>query len=366
MMGLHKLTQALMLVLAPLCVQAADSAKPVVNLYIWGEYLAPDTLKNFEAKTGIHVVADHFDSLETVETKLLTGRSGYDLVLTAGQHLSRAIESGAIQPLDKARVPHFAGVGDEFRQHMAVFDPGNRYAGIYAWGTTGVGYQDEAIKQRLPNAPTDSWAMLFDPAVVAKFADCGVSLLNDPNEVFAAVMKYMGLDINRQNLDDLKLAEQQLAKIRPYIRYFDNDLNISDLANGNTCVAMSWNGNVAIAGGQAEAANKPFKLSYHIPKEGTLIWFDAMVIPKDAPHPQAGLALMDYLMTPEVIAPITDTIHYANAITAADGLVNASIRNDPGTYPPADVRATLYSKNDNGKAFNRALIRAFSRLKSGL
>lgn len=318
MMGLHKLTQALMLVLAPLCVQAADSAKPVVNLYIWGEYLAPDTLKNFEAKTGIHVVADHFDSLETVETKLLTGRSGYDLVLTAGQHLSRAIESGAIQPLDKARVLQFAGVGDEFRQHMAVFDPGNRYAGIYAWGTTGVGYQDEAIKQRLPNAPTDSWAMLFDPAVVAKFADCGVSLLNDPNEVFAAVMKYMGLDINRQNLDDLKLAEQQLAKIRPYIRYFDNDLNISDLANGNTCVAMSWNGNVAIAGGQAEAANKPFKLSYHIPKEGTLIWFDAMVIPKDAPH------------------------------------------------PPADVRATLYSKNDNGKAFNRALIRAFSRLKSGL
>jgi putrescine transport system substrate-binding protein len=147
-MGLHKLTQALLLVLAPLCVQAADSEKPVVNLYIWGEYLAPDTLKNFEAKTGIHVVADHFDSLETVETKLLTGRSGYDLVLTAGQHLSRAIESGAIQPLDKARVPHFAGVAEEFRQHMAVFDPGNRYAGIYAWGTTGVGYQEEAIKQR--------------------------------------------------------------------------------------------------------------------------------------------------------------------------------------------------------------------------
>ena len=348
-------------------VQAlAAEAPKQVNLFIWGEYLAPDTLKNFEAKTGIHVVADHFDSLETVETKLLTGRSGYDLVLTAGQHLSRAIESGAIQPLDKARVPHFAGVGEEFRQHMAVFDPGNRYAGIYAWGTTGVGYQEEAVKKRLPDAPKDSWAMLFDPAVVSKFADCGVSLLNDPNEVFAAVMKYMGLDINRQNLDDLKLAEQQLAKIRPYIRYFDNDLNISDLANGNTCVAMSWNGNVAIAAGQAEAANKPFKLSYRIPKEGTLIWFDAMVIPKDAPHPEAGLALMDYLMTPEVMAPITDTIHYANAITAADGLVDASIRNDPGTYPSAEVRATLYSKNDNGKAFNRALIRAFSRLKSGL
>jgi putative spermidine/putrescine transport system substrate-binding protein/putrescine transport system substrate-binding protein len=130
-----------------------------------------------------------------------------------------------------------------------------------------VGYQEQAIKQRLPQAPTDSWAMLFDPAVVAKFADCGVSLLNDPNEVFAAVMKYMGLDINRQNLDDLKLAEQQLAKIRPYIRYFDNDLNISDLANGNTCVAMSWNGNVAIAAGQAQAANKPFQLSYRIPKK---------------------------------------------------------------------------------------------------
>jgi putative spermidine/putrescine transport system substrate-binding protein/putrescine transport system substrate-binding protein len=179
-------------------------------------------------------------------------------------------------------------------------------------------------------------------------------------------MKYMGLDINRQNLDDLKLAEQQLAKIRPYIRYFDNDLNISDLANGNTCVAMSWNGNVGIAAGQAEAAGKPYSLKYRIPEEGTLIWFDAMVIPRDAPHPKAGLALMDYLMTPEVIAPITDTIHYANAITAADALVDSAIRNDPGTYPPAAVKASLYSKNDNGKAFNRALIRAFSRLKSGL
>jgi putative spermidine/putrescine transport system substrate-binding protein/putrescine transport system substrate-binding protein len=365
-MRLHKLTQALMLVLAPLCVQAADTAKPVVNLYIWGEYLAPDTLTNFEKKTGIHVVVDHFDSLETVETKLLTGRSGYDLVLTAGQHLSRAIQSGAIQTLDKQQIPHFAGVGEEFRQHMAVFDPGNRYAGIYAWGTTGVGYQEEAVKQRLADAPTDSWAMLFDPEVVAKFADCGVSLLNDPNEVFAAVMKYMGLDINRQSLDDLKLAEQQLAKIRPYIRYFDNDLNISDLANGNTCVAMSWNGNVAIAAGQAQAASKPFSLQYRIPREGTLIWFDAMVIPKDAPHPEAGLALMDYLMTPEVIAPITDTIHYANAITAADTLIDPAIRNDPGTYPAQAVRASLYSKNDNGKAFNKALIRAFTRLKSGL
>lgn len=345
--------------------QAAEAAKQV-NLYIWSEYLAPDTLASFEAKTGIKVVADHFDSLETVETKLLTGRSGYDLVLTAGQHLQRAIKSGALQALDKTALPHFAGLDSEFTGHMATFDPGNRYAGVYLWGTTGVGYQQQAIAKRLANAPTDSWAMLLDPQVVSKFADCGVSFLNDPNEVFAATFRYLGLDINRQNLDDLKLAEQQLAKIRPYIRYFDNDLNISDLANGNTCVAMSWNGNVAIAAGQAEAANKPFKLSYHIPKEGTLIWFDAMVIPRDAPHPQAGLALMDYLMTPEVIAPITDTIHYANAITAADGLVNASIRNDPGTYPPADVRATLYSKNDNGKAFNRALIRAFSRLKSGL
>ena len=364
-MGLHKLSKALLLVLAPLCVQAAETAKPVVNLYIWGEYLAPDTLKNFEAKTGIRVVADHFDSLETVETKLLTGRSGYDLVLTAGQHLSRAIESGAIQTLNKQQLPHFAGVGDEFRQHMAVFDPGNRYAGIYAWGTTGVGYQEEAVKQRLPDAPRDSWAMLFDPAVVSKFADCGVSLLNDPNEVFAAVMKYMGLDINRQSLDDLKLAEQQLAKIRPYIRYFDNDRNINDLANGETCVAMSWNGNVAIAQAQAQQAGKAFTLGYSIPEEGTLIWLDALVVPKDAPHPEAAWKLLDYLMRPEVIAPITDTIHYANAITAADSLVDASIRNAPGTYPPAQVRARLYGKNDNGKAFNRELTRAFSRLKSG-
>ncbi|CAK15014.1 extracellular solute-binding protein [Pseudomonas entomophila] len=359
------LALALALGCAACSALAADAAQPTVNLYIWGEYLAPDTLTNFERQTGIRVVADHFDSLETAETKLLTGGSGYDVVLSAGQHLSRAIASGALQPLDKGRLPHLQGVGEEFRQHMAVFDPGNRYAGTYAWGTTGVGFQQQAVAARLADAPKDSWAMLFDPQVVARFADCGVSLLNDPNEVFAAVMRYMGLDINQQRLEDLKAAEAQLRKVRPYIRYFDNDRNINDLANGETCVAMSWNGNVAIAQAQAEQASKAFTLDYRIPREGTLIWLDALVVPKDAPHPEAAWALMDYLMRPEVIAPITDTIHYANAITAADGLVDPRIRNAPGTYPPAEVRARLYSKNDNGKAFNRELTRAFSRLKSG-
>ncbi|CAN7158420.1 extracellular solute-binding protein [Pseudomonas sp. LjRoot71] len=344
---------------------AAEAPKQV-NLFIWGEYLAPDTLSQFEQKTGIKVVVDHFDSLETVETKLLTGRSGYDLVLTAGQHLQRAIKSGAVQPLDKAALPHFAGLDPEFTGHMAAFDPGNRYAGLYVWGTTGFGYQQQAIAKRMADAPTDSWAMLMDPAVVAKFADCGVSFLNDPNEVFAAAFRYLGLDINQQSLDDLKLAEAHLAKVRPSIRYFDNDRNISDLANGDTCLAMSWNGNVSIAAGQAEQAGKPYSLRYSIPREGTLIWFDAMVIPKDAPHPEVGLALMDHLMTPEVIGAITNTIYYANAVPAANAAVDPTILADPGTYPPAAIRAKLYTKNDNNPVFNRALTRAFSRLKSGL
>ena len=249
---------------------------------------------------------------------------------------------------------------------MAAFDPGNRYAGLYVWGTTGFGYQQQAIAKRMADAPTDSWAMLLDPQVVAKFADCGVSFLNDPNEVFAAAFRYLGLDINQQSLDDLKLAEAHLAKVRPSIRYFDNDRNITDLANGDTCLAMSWNGNVSIAAGQAEQAGKPYSLHYSIPREGTLIWFDAMVIPKDAPHPEAGLALMDHLMAPNVIGAITNTIYYANAVTAANATVDPAILADPSTYPPAAVRAQLYTKNDNAKAFNRALTRAFSRLKSGL
>ncbi len=364
-MNLRACGLALALACATTQALAANAEQPTVNLYIWGEYLAPDTLANFEKLTGIRVVADHFDSLETAETKLLTGRSGYDLVLTAGQHLSRAISSGALQPLDKVRLPHLAGIGTEFRQHMAVFDPDNRYAGTYAWGTTGVGYQQQAIAARLPTAPVDSWAMLFDPEVVSKFASCGVSLLNDPNEVFAAAMRYLGLDINQQRTEDLHQAEALLQKVRPYIRYFDNDRNINDLANGETCLAMSWNGNVAIARNQAQQAGKAIDIAFSIPREGTLIWLDALVIPKDAPHPEAALALMDYLMRPEVIAPITNSIQYANAITAADSLVDPAIRNDAGTYPPTAVRARLYSKNDNSKAFNRELTRAFSRLKSG-
>ncbi|MDT4849570.1 Spermidine-binding periplasmic protein SpuE [compost metagenome] len=218
----------------------------------------------------------------------------------------------------------------------------------------------------MPDAPSDSWAMIFDPEVVSRFADCGVSLLNDPNEVFAAAMRYLGLDINRQSLDDLKLAEAHLAKVRPYIRYFDNDRNINDLANGNTCLAMSWNGNVSIAAGQAAQAEKPFSLHYRIPREGTLLWFDAMVIPKDAPHPEAAHALMDHLMTPAIIGAITNSIYYANAVPAANASVDPAILDDPGTYPPQAVRAGLYTKNDNARTFNRALTRAFSKLKSGL
>lgn len=363
-MSVHPLLVAMGLGLASLAAQA-ETGKARVNLYIWSEYMAPDTLSRFEEQSGVRVVVDHFDSLETVETKLLTGGSGYDLVLTAGQHLSRAIASGALQPLDKTRLPHFAGLDAEFVGHMAAFDPGNRYAGIYTWGTTGIGYQQQAIAARMADAPTDSWAMLLDPQVVSRFADCGVSYLNDPNEVFAAAFRYLGLDINRQSLDDLKLAEAHLAKVRPSIRYFDNDRNINDLANGDTCLAMSWNGNVSIAAAQAAEAGKTYSLHYRIPKEGTLLWFDAMVIPKGAPNPQAAHALMDYLMKPEVIAAITNSTYYANAVPAANPSVDPAILNDPGTYPAQAVRAGLYTKNDNAKAFNRALTRAFSRLKSG-
>ncbi len=237
-MNISALLTAVSLGLVAAGVQAATE-QPQVNLYIWNEYEAPDTLSSFEAKSGIKVVSDHFDSMETVDTKLMTGHSGYDLVLTSGQHLSRAISSGALQPLDKTKLPNFNQLDPWALKHMSGFDEGNRYAGIYMWGTTGFGYQQQAIEKRMADAPVDSWAMLLDPKIVARFADCGVSFLNDPNEVFAATFRYLGLDINQQNLDDLKLAEAHLAKVRPYIRYFDNDRNIADLANGDTCLAMS-------------------------------------------------------------------------------------------------------------------------------
>lgn len=363
-MKLSALLSAISLGLLAAAAQAANE-KPQVNLYIWGEYMAPDTLSSFEEETGIKVVVDHFDSMETVDTKLMTGHSGYDLVLTSGQHLSRAISSGALQPLDKSKLPNFAQLDPWALKHMSGFDEGNRYAGIYMWGTTGFGYQQQAIEKRMANAPLDSWAMLLDPQVVARFADCGVSFLNDPNEVFAATFQYLGLDINKQNLDDLKLAEAHLAKVRPHIRYFDNDRNIADLANGDTCLAMSWNGNIALAASQAQQAGKPYSILYQIPREGTLLWFDAIVIPKDAPHPENALALLNHLMDPAVIAAVTNTVYYANAVPAANAQVDEAILNDPGTYPPAAVQEKLYVKNDNSRAFDRALTRAFSRLKSG-
>ena len=349
-MKLAPLALAAALGCAASAAQAADAQQPTVNLYIWGEYLAPDTLTNFEKQTGIRVVADHFDSLETAETKLLTGGSGYDVVLSAGQHLSRAIASGALQPLDKGKLPHLAGIGEEFRQHMAVFDPGNRYAGTYAWGTTGVGYQQQAVTARLKGAPRDSWAMLLDPLVGAKFADCGVSFLNDPNEVFAATMRYLGLDINQQRLEDLKTAEVHLRKVRPYIRYFDNDRNINDLANGSICLALTYNGDAAMAADQARRAGKAFEVIYRIPREGTLVWQDNLVIPKDAPHPEAARAFIAFMLRPESVAELTNTLFFANANQAATPLVDDAVRNDPDIYPSAEVRQRLYG--DRGMALS--------------
>ena len=343
---------------------AAGSGK-VLNLFIWSDYLAPNTLSDFEKQTGIKVHVAYFDTNETLETKLLAGSSGYDVVVPTASYFERQIKAGVYLPLDKSKLPNLKNMDPQLMERVAKHDPGNEHGVIYTWGTNGIGYNEKMVKELMPDAPLDSWRLVFDPAVASKVAKCGISVLDSPAEMMRAVLSYLGRDPNSQKPEDLVVAEATLLKIRPYIRNINSSEYIEALANGDLCIAVGYNGDVLQARDRAREANKGIEVKYVVPKEGSILWFDMLAIPKDAPDVDSAYAYLNYIMTPQVMADISDFKRYANANAAAQPVVLPAVRDDPAIYPPLELRQKLAVQLADSPEQTRAITRLWQKFKTG-
>jgi len=343
---------------------SADSGK-VLNLYIWSDYLAPNTLSDFEKQTGIKVNASYFDTNETLETKLLAGSSGYDVVVPTASYFERQIKAGVYATLDKSKLPNLKNMDPQLMERVALHDPGNAHGVIYMWGTNGIGYNEKMVKALMPDAPLDSWRLVFDPAVASKIAKCGISVLDSPAEMLRVVLSYLGRDPNSQKPEDAAAAEETLLKIRPYIRNINSSEYIEALANGDICVAVAYNGDILQARDRARDANKGVEIKYMVPKEGTILWFDMLAIPKDAPHPDAAYAYLNYIMEPKVTADISNFKRFANANAASMPFVHDDVKNDPGIYPPPELRQKLAVQLADSPEQTRAITRLWQKFKTG-
>jgi putrescine transport system substrate-binding protein len=349
---------------APESSGAPGSGK-VLNLYIWSDYLAPNALPDFEKQTGIKVHVSYFDTNETLETRLLAGHSGFDVVVPTASYFERQIKAGVYLTLDKSKLPNLKNMDAQLMSRVALHDPDNAHGVIYTWGTNGLGYNEKMIKALVPDAPLDSWRMVFDPAVASKIAKCGISVLDSPAEMLRVVLSYLGRDPNSQNPDDLAAGEAALTKIRPYIRNINSSEYIEALANGDICLAVGYNGDVLQARDRARDANKGIEIKYIVPKEGSILWFDMLAVPKDAPDAESAYAFLNYMMIPQVAADVSDFRRYATANAAAQPLVQPAVRDDPGIYPPKELRQKLAVQLADSPDQTRAITRVWQKFKTG-
>ena len=351
-------------------IASARAAERVVNFYNWSDYIAPSVLEDFTKQTGIKVRYDTFDSNDTLEAKLLAGNSGYDVVVPTAYFLARQIEAGIFLKLDKAKLPNLVNAWPEITDRLARYDPGNRYAVNYMWGTTGIGYNVKAARQILgANVPSgellDSWNDVFDPARMAKFADCGIHMLDSSDDIVSAALHDLKLDPNSSDPADLQKAADLLTKIRPYVRKFHSSEYLNGLATGEICLAVGFSGDIKQAQKRAAEAKSSVEVGYSIPKEGAQLWFDVFAIPRDAPDPDEAHALINYLLKPEVAATNTNFISYANGNLASQKLIDKSILDDPTIYPDAAVMAKLYTISAHDQRTQRLINRLWTRIKTG-
>ncbi|MDX2223892.1 MAG: extracellular solute-binding protein [Rhodospirillaceae bacterium] len=358
-------------VVAAVCFGAAAPAQDKqLNLYIWSDYLAPDTLANFTRETGIAVNVDNFDSSEMLEAKMLAGGSGYDIIVPNGPVLARLIKARLVRPLDRATLSNLGTQDPAIAARAAVADPGNAHAVVYMWGTSGLGYNTAKVAERLgEDAPTDSWALLFDPANAGKLADCGIYAPDSPADVFEPALAYLGKDPHTQADADYHAAASAWTAVRPHIAKFHNSEYVAALANGDICLAMGYSGDIFQAADRAAEAGAGVEIAYTIPKEGAFIWFDFLAIPTDTPNAAAAHAFIDYILRPDVIGPITNHVYYANpnlrANDRAASFVSAEILDDPAVYPTSEVVARLFTEQTPTPALERLRTRLWTRIKTG-
>jgi putrescine transport system substrate-binding protein len=345
---------------------AAHAEDKVLNIYNWSDYIAEDTVANFEKETGIKVHYDVYDGNETMEAKLMAGSSGYDIVVpTAFPFLDREIKAGVFQKLDRSKIPNYKNLDPELMKRVSAADPGNKYAVIWMWGTTGLGYNADAVKKRIPDAPTNSYDLLFKPEYVSKLKDCGVTILDSPTDVMPIALNYLGLDPTSEKPADLKKAEELLMAIRPYVKYFNSSQYINDLANGDVCLSLGWSGDVFQAQARAVEAKNGVNIEYSIPKEGTMIWFDNMAIPKDAPHPENAHKWINFILQPKIEAANSNYVAYANPVPASKEFMDAEVKDNPAIYPSDAVMAKLFAVPAQGAKFIREQTRIWTSIRTG-
>lgn len=348
------------LVLGP--VQAQDK---VVKIYNWSDYIDPQVLQDFTAETGIEVVYDVYDGNEVLETKLLAGATGYDLVVPTGYFLARQIPTGIFQPLDKSKIPNWRNLDPGLMAEAAKYDPGNEHALIYMLSTTGLAFNVDKVKERLPDAPLDSWALLFDPANAAKLADCGIMVVDSPSDALPSALRFIGEDPDTKDPEVLEKGAALLEKIRPYVRKFHSSELLNALANGDICLALMYSGDAGIAKTRAEESGNGVNIQYVIPKEGAQLSFDMMAMPADAPDPDNAYAFIDYLLRPEVIAKISNFVTYPNAVPASLALIDDELKGDPNLFPPDELRPKLFTVTPYDQKVQRAVTRLWTRIVTG-
>ncbi|ANB76900.1 polyamine ABC transporter substrate-binding protein [Paraburkholderia phytofirmans] len=344
---------------------AAHAADAELNVYNWSDYIAKDTIPTFEKQTGIHVRYDNYDSNDTLQAKLLAGSSGYDIVVPTSNYMAKQIQAGVYQKLDKSQLPNLKNLSPVLMQMVAGADPGNRYGVPWAFAVTGIGYNVQAVQKALgSNAPVDSWALVFDPANLSRLKGCGVSFLDESVDVFAAALQYLHKDPNSTNPADYQAAFELLKKVRPYITEFNSSGYINDLANKDICVAIGFAGDVGIARRRSAEAKHAYDIRFSNAKEGGLLAFDVMAIPKDAPHPEAALRWINYIEDPKVNAAITNEVFYPTANHAARQFVTPAVAQDPTVYPPDDVLKKMTLMKPTSVEIVRLENRLWSQLKT--
>ena len=363
------MTKTPMTTLASLTASAAllatMAAAEEVRVYNWSDYIDESLLEKFEQETGIDLIYDVFDSNELLETKMLAGNSGYDVVVPTGTFLQRQIAAGAFQELDKSKLPNLDNMWDVISDRTAKYDPDNAHAINYMWGTTGIGYNVKKVQDALGIEKIDTWDVVFKPENLAKLADCGVYMLDAPAEMIPAALKYLKLDPNSTDADELAKAEELLLSIRPSIRKFHSSEYINGLANGDICLAVGWSGDVFQARDRAAEADQGVAIDYSIPKEGAQMWFDQMAIPADAPHVEEAHEFLNYIMRPDVIAKASNYVFYANGNKASQAFVDKEVLEDPAIYPTEETVEKLFSTTTKSPKAMRSRTREWTKVKTG-
>lgn len=342
--------------------EAGRSDAGTLRIYNWSDYIDPALLDDFTRETGVRVVYDTFDSNEVLETKVLQGDVGYDLVVPSNSNLPRYITAQAIEPLDKARLQGLQNLWPDVMRHLEPFDPGGAHAVPYMWGTIGIGYNRDAVARRLPGVNIDSWDFALDPKNLAKLEDCGVYFLDASEDMYALTLKWLGRNPNSRDLADYQAATDALLAARPFVRKFHSSEYINALASGDICLAVGYSGDIFQAAGRAADG---VEVEYVIPREGSQVWFDVFAMPRDAPNPDAAYAFLNFMLRPEVIARASNHTRYANANMAATPLVDAAIRDNPNIYPTPEVFQRLFVTTAKDPALLREVNRRWTRVLTG-